>query len=96
MALKKVQEFVSGRILETKIAGKIAASLCRCLVKARLDSGYNLLCTYRAIGYKVLMRLEGQMKEAEKCRRASFVCGCQDETNILMYNSHSLYRLKGR
>jgi hypothetical protein len=29
------QDFVSGRILETKIAGKIAASLCRCLVKAR-------------------------------------------------------------
>ena len=28
-ALKKVQSFVKGRILETKIAGKIAASLCR-------------------------------------------------------------------
>jgi hypothetical protein len=35
VALKKVQTFVSGRILETKIAGRIAASLCRCLVKIR-------------------------------------------------------------
>ncbi len=35
VALKKVQSFVAGRILETKIAGKIAASLCRCLVKIR-------------------------------------------------------------
>ena len=34
-ALKKMQSFVSGRILETKIAGKIAASLCRCFVKVR-------------------------------------------------------------
>ena len=35
VALKKVGAFVSGRILETKIAGKIAASLCRCLVIVR-------------------------------------------------------------
>ena len=35
VALKKVQNFVKGRILETKIAGKITASLCRCLVRAR-------------------------------------------------------------
>lgn len=39
LALKKVQSFVKGRILETKIAGKIAASLCRCLVKARPEKG---------------------------------------------------------
>lgn len=39
MALKKVQSFIRGRILETKIAGKIAASLCRCLVWARPEKG---------------------------------------------------------
>ena len=39
VALKKVQNFVRGRILETKIAGKITASLCRCLVKARPEKG---------------------------------------------------------
>ena len=30
VALKKTSEFVRGRILETKISGKIAAGLCRC------------------------------------------------------------------
>ena len=39
LAVKKVQSFVKGRILETKIAGKIAASLCRCLVRARPEKG---------------------------------------------------------
>ena len=39
LALKKVQSFVKGRILETKIAGRIAASLCRCLVRARPEKG---------------------------------------------------------
>ena len=39
LALKKVQSFVKGRILETKIAGRIAASLCRCLVRARPAKG---------------------------------------------------------
>ena len=35
----KVQKFIRGRILETKIAGKIAASLIRCLIKARPNKG---------------------------------------------------------
>ncbi len=39
LALNKVKKFVSGRILETKIAGRIAASLCRCLVKAKPEKG---------------------------------------------------------
>jgi proteasome activator subunit 4 len=39
LALRKVQGFIKGRILETKIAGRIASSLCRCLVKARPDKG---------------------------------------------------------
>ena len=39
LALKKVQSFVKGRILETKIAGRIAASLCRCLARARPEKG---------------------------------------------------------
>ena len=33
IALKKVQKFIHGRILEIKVSGKIAASLCRCLVR---------------------------------------------------------------
>ena len=39
VALKKVKNFVSGRILETKIAGRIAASLCRCLVRVNPKKG---------------------------------------------------------
>ena len=41
VALKKVQSFVKGRILETKLAGKIAASLCRCLVKIKPEIGVS-------------------------------------------------------
>ena len=33
IALKKVQNFIYGKILEIKVSGKIAASLCRCLVR---------------------------------------------------------------
>ena len=39
LALKKVKNFISGRILETRIAGKIAASLCRVLCKIRPEKG---------------------------------------------------------
>ena len=33
IALRKVENFINGRILETKVSGKLAASLCRCLVR---------------------------------------------------------------
>ncbi len=39
VALARVRDFVQGRILETKIAGKIAAGLCRCLCKNRPERG---------------------------------------------------------
>ena len=42
VALRKVQNFVKGRILETKLSGKIAASLCRCLVKIKPDIGVKV------------------------------------------------------
>lgn len=42
-ALRKTKSFVEGRILEAKVAGKIAASLCRCLVKARPEEGLAAL-----------------------------------------------------
>ncbi len=38
-ALRKMQSFVQGRILEARIAGKIAAGLCRCLCKNRPEKG---------------------------------------------------------
>ena len=42
VALRKVQNFVKGRILETKLSGKIAASLCRCLVKIKPEIGVKV------------------------------------------------------
>eukprot|EP00095_Tigriopus_kingsejongensis_P000186 maker-scaffold41_size498431-snap-gene-0.12 protein:Tk00186 transcript:maker-scaffold41_size498431-snap-gene-0.12-mRNA-1 annotation:"proteasome activator complex subunit 4" len=39
MALKKVHSFVNGRILETKVAGKMTSSLCRALCKVRPEKG---------------------------------------------------------
>ena len=33
LALRKVEKFINGKILEVKVSGKIAASLCRCLVR---------------------------------------------------------------
>ena len=33
LALRKVEKFINGKILEIKVSGKIAASLCRCLVR---------------------------------------------------------------
>lgn len=38
-ALRKLQNFVNGRILEPKIAGKITASLCRCATKVNPAKG---------------------------------------------------------
>jgi proteasome activator subunit 4 len=38
-ALRKVKGFIQGRILETRIAGKIASGLCRCLCKNRPQKG---------------------------------------------------------
>eukprot|EP00094_Tigriopus_californicus_P000230 TCALIF_00223-PA protein Name:"Similar to psme4 Proteasome activator complex subunit 4 (Xenopus laevis)" AED:0.06 eAED:0.06 QI:66/0.84/0.71/1/0.84/0.85/14/306/1826 len=42
MALRKVQDFVHGRILETKVAGKMAASLCRALCKVRPEKALKM------------------------------------------------------
>jgi proteasome activator subunit 4 len=39
VALRKVKGFIQGRILEPKVAGKIAAGLCRCLCKVRPELG---------------------------------------------------------
>jgi len=38
-ALRKIKNFISGRILEWKVSGKIAASLVRCVAKARPVKG---------------------------------------------------------
>ncbi len=43
LAARKIRSFVSGRILEWRVAGKIAASLCRCLVKVRPVKGLAML-----------------------------------------------------
>jgi hypothetical protein len=43
LAVRKIRSFVSGRILEWRVAGKIAASLCRCLVKVRPVKGLAML-----------------------------------------------------
>ena len=42
IAMKKVHNYVSGRILETKVAGKIAASLCRSLCKVRPEKALKV------------------------------------------------------
>ena len=39
VALKKVSSWVNGKIMEWKVSGKIAASLCRCLTKIRPEKG---------------------------------------------------------
>ena len=39
VALKKVTTWVAGKIMEWKVSGKIAASLCRCLTKIRPEKG---------------------------------------------------------
>ena len=39
VALKKVTAWVNGKIMEWKVSGKIAASLCRCLTKIRPEKG---------------------------------------------------------
>jgi proteasome activator subunit 4 len=39
VALKKVRNWLSGRIMEWKVSGKIAAGLCRCLTKVRPERG---------------------------------------------------------
>ena len=46
VALRKVQNFVKGRILETKLSGKIAASLCRCLVKIKPEIGVKVFVSH--------------------------------------------------
>ena len=42
-ALGKVRGWVTGRILEWKVSGKIAAGLCRCLTKIRPERGLAAL-----------------------------------------------------
>ena len=39
VALKKVKGWLTGRILEWRVSGKIAAGLCRCLTKVRPERG---------------------------------------------------------
>ena len=39
LTARKIRDFVTGRILEWRVAGKIAASLCRCVVKVRPNKG---------------------------------------------------------
>ena len=39
VALKKVSSWINGKIMEWKVSGKIAASLCRCLTKIRPTKG---------------------------------------------------------
>ena len=39
VALRKVSSWVNGKIMEWKVSGKIAASLCRCLTKIRPEKG---------------------------------------------------------
>eukprot|EP00092_Neocalanus_flemingeri_P031411 GFUD01034116.1.p1 GENE.GFUD01034116.1~~GFUD01034116.1.p1 ORF type:complete len:1998 (+),score=527.07 GFUD01034116.1:71-6064(+) len=39
VALKKVKNWINGKIMEWKVSGKIAAGLCRCLTKVRPEKG---------------------------------------------------------
>ena len=42
IAARKVKTFVTGRILECKVSGRIAASLVKCVVRARMDRGLQI------------------------------------------------------
>lgn len=39
VALNKVKSFITGRILECKVSGKIASGLVKCLVRVRPEFG---------------------------------------------------------
>ena len=39
VASRKIHSFISGRILETKVSGRMAASLAKCVVLARPERG---------------------------------------------------------
>ena len=39
VALNKIRSFITGRILECKVSGKIAAGLVKCLVRVRPEIG---------------------------------------------------------
>ena len=39
LMLRRTRDWISGRILETKVAGKSAAGICRCLCKVRPEKG---------------------------------------------------------
>jgi len=60
VALKKVKNWVNGRILEWKVSGKIAAGLCRCLTKLRPEKGLAALLPL------VLDIIEGIVKDGIK------------------------------
>ena len=57
VALRKVCSWVSGKIMEWKVSGKIAASLCRCLTKIRPEKGLAQLMPV------VLNSLDDTLKE---------------------------------
>ena len=46
VAARKVKSYISGRILECKVSGKIAASLAKCVVRIRPQKGLELFLPY--------------------------------------------------
>ncbi len=62
-ALRKLQDYVHGRILETKISGKIAASLCRCLCKNRPEKGLPVFLVKAVEKASALLHGEDLSKE---------------------------------
>ena len=46
VAARKVKSFISGRILECKVSGRIAASLAKCVVRVRPERGLEIFFPY--------------------------------------------------
>ena len=85
VALKKVSSWINGKIMEWKVSGKIAASLCRCLTKIRPTKGLAQLMPI------VLNALDQVVTEGIK-----FEDNLNDEIKFLLMLLSEIIRVPGK